>query len=179
MRHALGRNADGVLTMDADFSHHPRYIPAMLEALPVADLVIGSRYVPGGAVLYPFHRRLLSRGANAFARLTLGLSARDCTAGFRLYRRAVIESIPLDTIFSNGYSFLIEMLFHVQRRGWRVDEVPIIFEDRKYGQSKISQKEIYRAIYTCLRLAARRITSPAPKQAGDSKGNHDYASTQR
>jgi glycosyltransferase involved in cell wall biosynthesis len=163
MRYALAHGADAVLTMDADFSHHPRYIPSMVTALagsdtrPGADLVIGSRYVPGGAVRYPFTRRALSRGANTFARLTLGLRARDCTAGFRLYRRRVLESIDLDSIFSNGYSFLIEMLFAVQQRGWRVGEVPIIFEDRRYGQSKISRNEIFKAVYTCMRLMLRRI----------------------
>jgi glycosyltransferase involved in cell wall biosynthesis len=170
IRHALADGADAVLTMDADFSHHPRYIPSMLNALADADLVIGSRYVPGGAVLYPLHRRMLSRGANAFARLTLGLKARDCTAGFRLYRRAVVESIPLDRIFSNGYSFLIEMLYHVQRRGWRIAEVPIVFEDRQYGASKINRTEIYRAIYTCLRLLARRLAAPLQPSPVQSKG---------
>jgi glycosyltransferase involved in cell wall biosynthesis len=160
MRHSMSCGADAVLTMDADFSHHPRYIPAMVAALPRADLVIGSRYISGGAVLYPLRRRLLSRGANAFARLTLGLSANDCTAGFRLYRREVLASIDLDAIFSNfsnGYSFLIEMLFAVQQRGWQVSEVPIIFEDRQFGQSKISRNEILKAIYTCSRLLARRL----------------------
>ena len=158
MRHAMAHGADAVLTMDADFSHHPRYIPSMVARLPGADLVIGSRYVAGGQVLYPLSRRMLSRGANAFARTTLGLRSNDCTAGFRLYRRRVLESIPLDRIFSNGYSFLIEMLFEVQQRGWAVAEVPIIFEDRRYGQSKISRNEILKAVYTCVRLTARRVT---------------------
>ena len=157
MHHALAHGADAVLTMDADFSHHPRYIPSMVAALPGADLVIGSRYVPGGKVLYPLARRMLSRGANTFARLTLGLQAHDCTAGFRLYRRRVLESIELDSIFSNGYSFLIEMLFEVQQRGWKVAEVPIVFEDRQFGQSKISENEILKAVYTCMRLLARRL----------------------
>ena len=158
MRYGLAQGSDAILTMDADFSHHPRYIPSMVAALPEADLVIGSRYVPGGQVLYPLSRRLLSRGANMFARFTLGLKANDCTAGFRLYRRRVLESIPLEQIFSNGYSFLIEMFFEVQRRGWRVAEVPILFEDRRYGQSKISRNEILKAVYTCSRLLARRLT---------------------
>ena len=158
MHHGMSRGADAILTMDADFSHHPRYIPSMVKAISGADLVIGSRYVPGGQVLYPIHRRLLSRGANTFARLTLGLHAGDCTAGFRLYRRSVLKSIPLESIFSNGYSFLIEMLFEVQQRGWKVAEVPIIFEDRRYGQSKISNNEILKAVYTCMRLLARRLT---------------------
>jgi dolichol-phosphate mannosyltransferase len=168
MQHALTHGADAVLTMDADFSHHPRYIPSMVRAISGADLVIGSRYVPGGQVLYPFYRRLLSRCANLFARLTLGLHARDCTAGFRLYRRRVLESIPLDQIFSNGYSFLIEMLFYVQSRGWKVAEVPIIFEDRKYGQSKISQNEIVKAVYTCIRLLARRLTGRVMRAETDT-----------
>jgi dolichol-phosphate mannosyltransferase len=158
MHNAMSHGADAVLTMDADFSHHPRYIPSIVAALPSADLVIGSRYVPGGQVLYPWRRRLLSRVANTFARLTLGLHVNDCTAGFRLYRRRVLESIPLDGIFSNGYSFLIELLFEIEQRDWQVVEVPIVFEDRRYGQSKISRNEILKAVYTCMRLLARRLT---------------------
>jgi len=143
--------------MDADYSHHPRYIPAMLERSQTADLVIGSRYVRGGgAVDSPPARRLLSYGANGFAKVMLGLKAMDCTAGFRCYRRAVLESIELDSIFSNGYSFLIEMLYRIQRRGWTVAEVPIQFMDRRLGASKISRSEITRALYTVLRLSVSR-----------------------
>lgn len=146
-----------VLTMDADFSHHPRYIPSMIELSRQRDLVIGSRYVRGGGTLHcTLKRRALSRGANAFARLMLGLRATDCTAGFRCYRRDVLASIDLDTIFSNGYSFLIEMLYSVQRQGWTIGEVPIVFEDRRFGTSKISRQEVYRAMYTVLRLNAAR-----------------------
>jgi hypothetical protein len=144
--------------MDADYSHHPRYIPAMIERGQTADLVIGSRYVRGGgAVDSPALRRLLSYGANAFAKIMLGLKAMDCTAGFRCYRREVLESVDLDSIFSNGYSFLIEMLYRVQRRGWKVAEVPIQFMDRRLGTSKISRNEINRALYTVLRLSASRM----------------------
>ena len=157
MRYAISRGVDGVLTMDADFSHHPRYIPAMMAAFPGTDLVVGSRYVPGGAVLYPLWRRLLSRGANTFARITLGLGIHDCTGAFRLYRPRVLQSIDLDHLFSNGYSFLIEMIFMVQQQGWKMREVPIVFEDRIYGSSKISRNEIIKAIYTCSRLLARRL----------------------
>ncbi len=152
---ALADGYDAALTMDADFSHHPRYIPSMLAAFDNADLVIGSRYVGWGEVRYPFERRFLSRAANSAARLLLGFKAHDCTAGFRLYRASVLRAAPLDGIFSNGYSFLTEMLWHVQRLGFRVAEVPIIFEDRVRGQSKISSKEIYKAAYTVLRLLAR------------------------
>ena len=154
-KRAMTTGAERILTMDADYSHHPRYIPAMVECSQVADLVIGSRYVPGGgAVDSPVMRRLLSYGANVFAKTMLGLRAMDCTAGFRCYRRQVLESIDLDAIFSNGYSFLIEMLYRVQRRGWQVAEVPIQFMDRQHGASKISRSEITRALYTVVRLGA-------------------------
>jgi dolichol-phosphate mannosyltransferase len=157
-KQALAAGSDRILTMDADYSHHPRYIPAMIERSQTADLVIGSRYVRGGgAVDSPAMRRLLSYGANAFAKIMLGLKAMDCTAGFRCYRREVLESIDLDSIFSNGYSFLIEMLYQVQRRGWKVSEVPIQFMDRRLGASKISRNEISRALYTVLRLSAARV----------------------
>lgn len=156
-RHALAHHADAVLTMDCDFSHHPRYITSMINALSQADLVIGSRYVAGGGVHFPLRRKLLSATANAFARVALGVKARDCTAGFRLYRAEVLRDIPLNQIFSNGYSFLTEMIWLVQRHGWRIAEVPIYFEDRVHGRSKISSNEIYKAIYTVLRLSARRV----------------------
>jgi dolichol-phosphate mannosyltransferase len=120
-------------------------------------LVIGSRYVPGGGMDSPAARRLLSWFANFIAHTVLGLKARDVTAGFRLYRRAVLESVPLDRIFSSGYSFLVEMLYLIERRGWRVGEVPILFHDRMLGQSKISRNEIYKALYTVARLAFRRL----------------------
>ncbi len=154
-----GGRVERVMTMDADFSHHPRFIPALVEASRRGhDLVIGSRYVRGGGTPdFPFRRRLLSAGANAFARTMLGLRAHDATAGFRCYRRQVLESLPLDTIFSSGYSFLIEMLYLVQHAGFSVGEVPITFLDRTQGKSKISEQEILRAIYTVLRLTGRRL----------------------
>ncbi|MBI5830271.1 MAG: polyprenol monophosphomannose synthase [Chloroflexi bacterium] len=157
---ALELGATRVLTMDADFSHNPRYIPAMLARgdAPRADVVIGSRYVPGGDMLYcPWYRKILSGGANFVAHTALGLKARDATAGFRLYRREVLESIDLDSIFSSGYSFLIERLYLVQRKGWQVAEVPIVYEDRMAGQTKISRAEIFRALYTVARLSFRRF----------------------
>ncbi len=160
-KQALAAGAERIITMDADFSHHPRYIPDLLGRSVRADLVIGSRYVPGGGTRFcSLKRRLLSRGANLFARLMLGLQAHDCTAGFRCYRREVLQSIDLDAIFSDGYSFLIEMIYKVQRKGWRVAEVPIIFEDRRHGLSKISRVEIVKALYTVLRLAPHRFIRP-------------------
>ncbi len=157
-KQALARQSDLIVTMDADFSHHPRYIPAMVAKIGVGyDLVIGSRYVRGGDVVEcTIFRKVLSWGANAFARTMLGLHAHDTTAGFRCYRREVLESIPLDHIFSSGYSFLIEMLYKVQRQGWAIGEVPIVFQNRRQGISKISRQEIVKAIYTVMRLAWER-----------------------
>ncbi|HQY23870.1 MAG TPA: polyprenol monophosphomannose synthase [Thermoflexales bacterium] len=154
---ALADGAEGVLTMDADFSHHPRYIPAILAAAEHADVVIGSRYIPGGDVLYPFHRRFLSKTANFVARAALGLRAHDCTAGFRLYRAAVLRKVPIGRIRSSGYSFLVEMLTCAQRTGIRIAEVPIIFADRERGVSKISSREIFKGMTTVARLFRDRV----------------------
>lgn len=151
-RYALAQEYDAALTMDADFSHHPKYIMTMIAALEQADLVIGSRYVAGGAVLYPWHRRMLSRISNMVARWVLGLKVHDCTAGFRLYRASALSQVRLDDIRSNGYSFLVEMLTQVQAAGARVVEVPIVFEDRQYGVTKISTREIFRGMETVGRL---------------------------
>lgn len=159
--HALHDGATFIITMDADFSHPPEKIPELVaKAQEGYDLVIGSRYVPGGhAVECTLPRKMLSWGANAFARTLLGLKAHDTTAGFRCYRREVLASIALDEIFSNGYSFLMEMLYKVQRAGWRVGEVPIVFHNRQQGVSKISRNEIYKALYTVLRLFRDRLFS--------------------
>jgi glycosyltransferase involved in cell wall biosynthesis len=155
---AAERGAECIITMDADFSHHPRHISAMLAQLPEADLVIGSRYVRGGgAVDSPAARRLLSWAANRVSHTALGLKAHDSTAGFRAYRRELLMALPLDRIFSSGYSFLIETLFLIERGGWRVAEVPIQFYDRTAGKSKVSRVEIVRAMYTVLRLTGRRL----------------------
>ena len=152
-KEALALGADCIMTMDADFSHHPRYIPDLLAGNREAQLVIGSRYVDGASTVnWGLQRQILSRGANTFARLVLGLKAHDCTGAFRCYRRQVLESIELDEIFSDGYSFLIEMLYKCQRRGWQIGEVPITFEDRRHGASKVSPREIFKELYTVLCL---------------------------
>ncbi len=159
-RRALAEGADLICTMDADFSHNPRYVPAMVDKIGQGyDLVIGSRYVRGGGTSgCTFDRKLLSWGANAFARAMLGLCAHDATAGFRCYRRKVLESMDPDEIKASGYSIQIEMLYRVQRRGWRVSEVPIVFENRRLGTSKVSKDEIVLALGTVLRLAWARLT---------------------
>ena len=162
---ALNKDYEFIFEMDADFSHNPRYIPAMVEMSKNKHVVIGSRYVPGGGQANcSWKRVMLSKGANLVAKILLGLKAKDTTAGFRLYRREVLESIPLDQIFSSGYSFLVEMLFMCQRRGWQIGEVPIIFEDRRAGTTKISKNEVFKAQYTVFRLFLRRLRGTEPRQ---------------
>lgn len=159
---ALRDGFDRVITMDADFSHPPERIAAMLEAIERqgCDLVIGSRYMPGGQVVgSPQMRRFISRGANSLAKLTLGLRAGDCTAGFRCYRQQVLEAINYHEVRSNGYSFLIEMLYRCQQAGFSVAEIPITFRDRMLGTSKISRKEILGAFVTLARLNQERLSS--------------------
>lgn len=180
-KHGLAQGADRLVTMDADFSHDPTYIPGLVNLANYYHITIGSRYIPRGGVLnWGWRRRFLSWAANAFARTALGLKAHDCTAGFRCYHREVLLNIDLDQIFSDGYSFLVEMIFKCQRRGYTVGEIPIIFANRERGQSKISQREIYKAMYTVTRLALNRLQSqpaapvsqlpPAPGDQDSSQG---------
>jgi dolichol-phosphate mannosyltransferase len=155
-------NAARIMTMDADFSHLPGYIPAMIGMSHERHIVIGSRYVPGGGTVnWPIWRKLLSWGANTFSRTMLGLDAHDTTAGFRLYHRQVLEQVPPESIQSSGYSFLVEMLFNCEKQGFVVGEVPILFEDRRRGESKVSSKEIIRAIGTVFRLFPKRFSQVA------------------
>jgi dolichol-phosphate mannosyltransferase len=159
-KEALAKGADLVCSMDADFSHNPRYIPKIVDKINQRyDLVIGSRYVWGGGSTQPLDRKVFSWGANTVTRVLLGLHAHDTTAGFRCYRRQVLQSLDLDSIKSSGYSFLFEMLFRVEQHGWKVGEVSIIFEDRRLGASKISRNEIIKALMLVLRLASRRLAN--------------------
>ncbi|MBX7236855.1 MAG: polyprenol monophosphomannose synthase [Caldilineales bacterium] len=164
---ALERGYERIVTMDADFSHNPRYVPSLIDLTRTCDLGIGSRYVPGGGVrLWGLHRRLLSRGANFFARAALGLQARDCTAGFRCYQAEVLRAVDPASIRADGYSYLVEMLWRVQRAGFRVGETPIVFTDRRRGASKISRQEIFKAGSTVLRLVVTNPNeTPAAKKA--------------
>jgi dolichol-phosphate mannosyltransferase len=156
-RHGLEHGFDRVLTMDCDYSHHPRYLPHMLEVASEADLVIGSRYVAGGGVKnWPLRRRLLSRFANFYTRVLLQVPVRDCTAGFRCYSRAVLEGIDPFSVRASGYSFLEEMVWRVHHAGFSIREIPILFEDRTRGTSKIDQVEIFRAARHVLATAFRR-----------------------
>ncbi len=152
--YGLSRDYQYLCTMDADFSHDPHSVPTLIQAADEgADFVVGSRYVPGGKLVgWPRFRVLLSAVANQLAHTFLGVTTHDCTAGFRCYRRRLLETIDIDAIFSTGYSFLIEMTFVCQRAGFKITEVPITFVNRTEGDSKISKFEIVKAFYTMVRL---------------------------
>jgi glycosyltransferase involved in cell wall biosynthesis len=157
-REAIAGGFDRVLTMDADFSHRPQHLPAILDRAlrPGVDVVIGSRYVPGGGVVgWPIHRRVLSFGANTFARLLLGLKPHDCTGAYRCYSRQVVEALEQGSVVSHGYSSLLELVWRCQHAGFVIAEVPITFADREFGESKVSRSEIFRGVTTVLRLRFR------------------------
>ncbi|MCM2334907.1 MAG: polyprenol monophosphomannose synthase [Anaeromyxobacteraceae bacterium] len=144
---ALQRGYGLVLEMDCDFSHDPKYLPAMLAAAAEHDLVLGSRYVPGGGTVnWGLGRKLISRGGSLYARTILGLRARDLTGGFKCFRREVLEGIDLPTVQCTGYAFQIELTYRASRRGFRVKEIPIVFVDRRVGHSKMSRRIVLEAI---------------------------------
>ena len=158
-RRALDEGAELILEMDCDFSHDPNVVPRLIEAAGDADLVLGSRYVPGGGIEnWGLVRRAISYGGSLYARLVLGVSVRDLTGGFKCFRREVLEAIPLDRVHSRGYAFQIELTYRALRRGFRVEEVPIRFADRVVGGSKMSRAIVLEAIWKVplLRLAALR-----------------------
>jgi len=156
MKHAIEQDYDQMLNMDADFSHHPRYIPALLAAMESADVVIGSRYVVGGGVKdWPLKRRLMSWGVNTYARCLLGLRPRDCSGAFRCFRVELLRKIDFDSIKSRGYSFQEEILWLLKRAGARFVESPILFADREKGLSKINNREAWAAIGIILRLGIK------------------------
>lgn len=161
LRKAIGMtDVDLICQMDADLSHNPEYLPALTAAAASADVVIGSRYLNGVSVVnWPLHRIFLSTFANRYIRAVTRLSATDCTSGFRCWRREALSRLPLDSMVSDGYAFLVEMLFDAARQGCRFAEVPIIFVERKQGQSKLSSGVILESIVMPWRLklrAARR-----------------------
>jgi dolichol-phosphate mannosyltransferase len=147
-REALAGGAGLIVEMDSDFSHDPGHLPRLLAAAQGADLVIGSRYVEGGGVGdWGPMRRAISRGGSAYARLTLGLPVSDATAGFKCFRREVLEAIDLDSVQSRGYAFQVELTYRALQRGFRVVEVPIVFRDRRVGSSKMSRAIVAEAIW--------------------------------
>lgn len=146
--------SDIIFTMDSDLSHDPDCIPNFIDLCSKGfDVVVGSRYIEGGGVEnWPFYRRFISRGANLFAGSILGVKVHDMTTGYRCYKKKVIMSIDLKTIKSNGYSFLEEILYRCVQKNFTIGETPIIFADRKYGNSKLSQSEMFKFIWTILKL---------------------------
>jgi dolichol-phosphate mannosyltransferase len=157
-RWALDHGYQAVAQMDADGSHPPESLPTMLETLADADLVIGSRYVPGGTVVnWPRRRELLSRGGNLYSRLALGVGIRDITAGYRVFRREVLTELALAEVNSQGYCFQIDLAWRAVRAGFRVREVPITFTERERGSSKMSGSIVREALWRVTRwgLASR------------------------
>ena len=156
-RWALERDYERIFEMDADFSHDPKYVPEMLAASETADLVIGSRYLTGvNVVNWPMSRLLLSWCANKYAKFVSGLPIHDCTAGFKCFRREVLEKIDLDRIAASGYGFQIELHYKAWKKGFKLAEVPIVFVDRRAGTSKMSGRIIREALLLVLRLRMAR-----------------------
>lgn len=154
----IKKRYDYLFEMDADFSHDPEDLPRFLEEIQKADLVIGSRYKNGVSVVnWPITRLLLSYFANVYARVVTGVPVKDLTAGFKCFRREVIESIDLDSIHSDGYGFQIEMNYWTFRKGYRIKEIPVIFIDRRSGESKMSKRIIWEAFWLVIRLRFLRI----------------------
>ena len=157
-RWALERDYDTIVQMDADLSHNPEEIPAMIKMLDKNDLVIGSRYCDGISVVkWPLSRLILSYGANIYTRIVTGMPIKDGTAGFKAWRREVLEAIDLEKVKSQGYSFQIEMHFRAWQKGFKVAEHPIIFIDRTIGESKMSRAIMIEAVMMVLRLRLWRI----------------------
>jgi dolichol-phosphate mannosyltransferase len=157
LKHALSEGAELIFQMDADFSHDPKYLPAMTEAASEADLVLGSRYLRGVSVVnWPLHRIILSSVANEYIRAVTGLAEKDCTTGFRCWRREALAKIPLDSLISDGYAFLVEQLYLAHQAGCRVREVPIIFVERREGASKVSSKVLFESLVVPWRLRLKR-----------------------
>jgi dolichol-phosphate mannosyltransferase len=155
LREALREPVDVICQMDADLSHDPGQLPALIAAADESDVVIGSRYVPGGRIVnWPLRRRLLSRFANGYVRTVTRLVVRDCTSGYRCWRRDALASLPLDRLTSDGYAFLVEMLYVAARRGCRVSEVPITFVERRLGESKLSSGVVIESAIAPWRIIA-------------------------
>jgi dolichol-phosphate mannosyltransferase len=153
MRYAIEHDYDLFLNMDADFSHHPRYLPAILEGMERHDVMIGSRYVPGGgSENWPLSRRVMSRGINALVSLLMRIPARDCSGAYRCYRVSKLREAGLDRVRSRGYSFQQEVLYRCRQAGCKIGETPIVFENRRAGKSKVNTGEAVRSIAMIFRI---------------------------
>jgi len=168
---ALEHGAEWVIEMDADFSHDPRYLGELLDAARSADLVLGSRYVPGGGVRdWGLVRRLISRGGGFYARSILGVRVRDLTGGFKCIRREVLEAIDLGSVRAEGYVFQIEVTYRALLAGFRVREVPIVFRDRTAGSSKMSARIALEAMWLVPRLRRSAAAAACRPRAGEPLG---------
>jgi len=155
---ALERDFQFVFEMDCDFSHDPKDVPRLLEAAQTNDLVIGSRYIDGIRIInWPIHRLLLSYFAGVYTRIITGLNVLDATGGFKCFTRSALESLDLDRVFSNGYSFQVELNFKIWAKGLKIKEVPIIFTERRDGESKMSGGIIHEAVFAVIKLRLRKI----------------------
>jgi dolichol-phosphate mannosyltransferase len=153
MRYALEHDYDWFVNMDADFSHHPRYLPAILEGMDRHDVMIGSRYVPGGgSENWPLSRRMMSRGINTLVSLLMRIPARDCSGAYRCYRVSKLREAGLDRVRSRGYSFQQEVLYRCRQAGCKIGETPIVFENRRAGKSKVNTGEAVRSIAMIFRI---------------------------
>ncbi len=156
MKYAIEHNYDYFVNVDADFSHHPRYLPAIIEGMKKNDVMIGSRYVPGGGTVgWPLSRKMMSGGVNALVRLLMRLPARDTSGGYRGYRVAKLRQTDLTGLLSHGYSFQEEVLYRCHRAGARIGEIPIVFEDRRVGASKVNLRESVRSMGVILLLGVQ------------------------
>ena len=161
---ALARDYEFIFEMDADFSHNPKYLPQFLETITGCDVVLGSRYVTGGGVTnWSLLRRFISLGGSLYSRTILSLPFHDLTGGFKCFRRKVLETINLDDVKSNGYSFQIEMTYRAFLLGFTIKEVPIVFEERAEGQSKMSSSIFREAIWMVLKLRAAQDSMKAAR----------------
>ena len=152
-RYALERDYDAIFEMDADFSHNPDSLPEFLRELETADLVVGSRYLHGVTVVnWPLRRLILSYLANVYSRVITGMPLKDATGGFKCFRRQVLESLDLSRVKSDGYGFQIEINFKAWRKGFRIREIPILFVDRRAGESKMSRRIVWEAAWMVWRL---------------------------
>lgn len=179
-RYALDAGYDVIGEMDSDGSHQPEQLPRLFEALETADLVIGSRWVPGGSVVnWPLRRELLSRGGNLYVRLLLGLEVHDATAGFRLYRREALEAIDLDTVRSTGYVFQTDLAARVVRAGLVLREVPIEFVERVRGESKMSGAVAVESLRRITLWGLRERRTQLRRALGSHRETRDHAGADR
>jgi len=175
-RYAIDHDYEFLLNMDADFSHHPRYIPALRDGMQRADVAVGSRYVAGGGVEgWGFRRHFMSRGINCYARWLLWLKTKDNSGSFRCYRVAKLAELDLSRIRARGYAFQEEILYRCRRIGCTFEEVPILFEDRRYGESKINWREMIAALWVIFRLGLENLGRVRVRKRSDESSSRPSA----